>query len=173
MARLMSSRQCVASDISPGTRTARRPASSTQRAVSLASSCSQRYEISRSAPSRAKAIATPTDSGIGAGDQCGAPSQLATAPIRMLTVIRIGIHLGGQPRAGLLLAAERGTRSRSLRIRDHETPIYNFGRGPRSSQHPHGRNEALTNEFPDVFSHDATCRRPRCRLAPQTRVPKN
>ena len=33
-------------------------ASSTQRAVSLASSCSQRYEISRSAPSRAKAIAT-------------------------------------------------------------------------------------------------------------------
>ena len=69
----------------------------------------------------------PTDSGIGAGDQCGAPSLLATAPIRMLTVIRIGIHLGGKPRTGLLLAAERGTRSCSLRIRDHETLIFNFG----------------------------------------------
>ena len=44
--------------MSPGISTARRPASRTQCAVCSASSCSLRYEISTSAPSRANAIAT-------------------------------------------------------------------------------------------------------------------
>src|SRR3954447_6745360 len=45
--------QCARSEMSPGTSTQRRPASSTYLAVSRASSCSLRYEISTSAPSRA------------------------------------------------------------------------------------------------------------------------
>ena len=52
------SRHWAGSLRSPATRTARRPASSTYPAVCLASSCSERYAMSTSAPSRANAIAT-------------------------------------------------------------------------------------------------------------------
>ena len=107
MARLMSSRQCVASDTSPGTRTARRPASSIQRAVSLALIMFAKIRNQQIGAFSGKGNRNrPTDPGIGAGDECGAASQLAITPIGMLTVIRIGIHLGGKPLAGLMLAAK-------------------------------------------------------------------
>ena len=94
--------------------------------VSAAQARESRVVSGSLAPPRARRVRL-AETRFGLGSQRGRfLARPPIAPIRMLTVIRIGTHLGGKPRAGLLLAAERGARSHSLRIRDHETPIFNF-----------------------------------------------